>query len=118
MPVTNNDWRAKMDIGSLTRLQLQLQAAQRRGMGQTSQAPSGGEEAASFGNVLDVALKKVSSQQNETADLQRRFQAGDSSVGLEQTMVSMQKSQIAFQAALTVRNRLVGAYTEIMNMQV
>jgi len=30
----------------------------------------------------------------------------------------MQKAQVSFQAALTVRNRLVAAYTDIMNMQV
>jgi flagellar hook-basal body complex protein FliE len=33
-------------------------------------------------------------------------------------MVAMQKAQIGFQAAVTVRNRLVSAYTDIMNMQV
>jgi flagellar hook-basal body complex protein FliE len=33
-------------------------------------------------------------------------------------MISMQKSQIGFTAALSVRNRLVQAYTDIMNMQV
>ncbi len=36
----------------------------------------------------------------------------------EQTMVSMQKAQIGFQAAVTVRNKLVSAYTDIMNMPV
>jgi flagellar hook-basal body complex protein FliE len=39
-------------------------------------------------------------------------------VGLEETMIAMQKSQIGFQAAMTVRNRLVSAYTDVMNMQV
>ena len=33
-------------------------------------------------------------------------------------MVAMQKAQLGFQATLQVRNRLVQAYTEIMNMQV
>jgi flagellar hook-basal body complex protein FliE len=39
-------------------------------------------------------------------------------VSLEQTMVAMQTSQIGFQTVLQVRNRLVSAYSEIMNMQV
>jgi flagellar hook-basal body complex protein FliE len=40
------------------------------------------------------------------------------SVSLEETMVAMQKAQVGFQATLAVRNRLVAAYSEIMNMQV
>ena len=40
------------------------------------------------------------------------------SVSLEQTMVAMNKSQLGFQAVLTVRNRMVQAYTDVMNMQV
>jgi flagellar hook-basal body complex protein FliE len=43
---------------------------------------------------------------------------GNPGVSLEQTMVAMQKAQVGFQATLTVRNRLVSAYSEIMNMQV
>ena len=50
--------------------------------------------------------------------LQRELQLDNPAVSLEQTMVAMQKAQIGFQATLTVRNRLVSAYSEIMNMQV
>jgi flagellar hook-basal body complex protein FliE len=39
-------------------------------------------------------------------------------VSIEETMVAMQKAQIGFQATLQVRNRLVQAYSDIMNMQV
>jgi flagellar hook-basal body complex protein FliE len=46
------------------------------------------------------------------------FQTDPGSVSLEDAMVAMQKSQIGFQSALHVRNRLVSAYTDIMNMQV
>jgi len=39
-------------------------------------------------------------------------------VSLEETMVAIQKAQIGFSATLNVRNRMVQAYTDIMNMQV
>jgi flagellar hook-basal body complex protein FliE len=39
-------------------------------------------------------------------------------VSLEDAMVSMQKANISFQAAVQVRNRLVSAYTDVMNMQI
>ncbi|MBP7607265.1 MAG: flagellar hook-basal body complex protein FliE, partial [Giesbergeria sp.] len=50
--------------------------------------------------------------------LQQEVQMENPSVSLEQTMVAIQKAQIGFQATLHVRNRMVQAYTDIMNMQV
>ena len=64
------------------------------------------------------ALKSVSEAQNETSRLQRELQLDNPTVSLEQTMVAMNKSQLGFQAVLTVRNRMVQAYTDVMNMQV
>jgi len=80
----------------------------------------GSEEAAagSFQTAMADALKSVSQSQLDSQRLQREFSLDNPTVSLEQTMVSMQKSQIGFQAALQVRNRLLQAYTEIMNMQV
>lgn len=72
----------------------------------------------SFAGALDQALRSVSAAQNQSAALADAFQADPGSVSLEQAMVAMQKSQIGFQSALHVRNRLVSAYTDIMNMQV
>ena len=75
-------------------------------------------EAGSFQATMAQALRSVSEAQNESTTLQREFQLGNPEVSLEQTMIAMQKSQLGFQAAVSVRNRLVQAYTEIMNMQV
>jgi flagellar hook-basal body complex protein FliE len=78
-------------------------------------APTAG---ASFQNAMAQALGSVSQQQNQATTLQRELQLDNPSVSLEQTMVAMQKAQIGFQGVLAVRNRLVSAYSEIMNMQV
>lgn len=75
-------------------------------------------EGESFRTAMGSALRQVSESQMDAQRLQREFQLGSSTVSLESTMVAMQKSQIGFQAALTVRNRMVQAYTEVMNMQV
>jgi flagellar hook-basal body complex protein FliE len=71
-----------------------------------------------FSNVLDQALTSVSKVQDDAGRLQQRFQSGAADASLEETMVSMQKAQLAFASAVTVRNRLVSAYTDIMNMNV
>ena len=74
--------------------------------------------AASFASTLESALDAVSRAQGEATALQRQYQAGVAGVSLEETMVAMQKAQVGFQATLAVRNRLVSAYSDIMNMQV
>jgi len=84
----------------------------------TSATSTGATTGASFGDAMTQALKNVSAQQNEASRLQREVQLDNPTVSLEETMVSMQKAQIGFQATLQVRNRLVSAYSEIMNMQV
>lgn len=92
-------------------------AVQRAGLSLPTAQPAatGG---ASFQDAMSDALKAVSAQQNEARRLQREVQLDNPTVSLEQTMVAMQKAQIGFQTVLQVRNRLVSAYSEIMNMQV
>ena len=73
---------------------------------------------AGFSGALKTALHSVSAAQNQSARLQREVQMENPAVSLEETMVAIQKAQIGFQATLHVRNRMVQAYTDIMNMQV
>jgi flagellar hook-basal body complex protein FliE len=72
----------------------------------------------SFSDALKGALQNVSEAQNTADDMGKRFAAGDDSVSLSDTMIAMQKSNISFQSAIQVRNKLVSAYHDIMNMQV
>lgn len=71
-----------------------------------------------FSVALKGALQAVSAAQNESTALQKEVQLDNPKVSLEETMVAMQKAQIGFQAAVHVRNKMVQAYTDIMNMQV
>ena len=83
------------------------------GLGATSAAAP-----ADFSSAMAQALKAVSDNQNVATRLSNELQLDNPTVSLEQTRVSMQKAQIGFQAVLSVRNRLVQSYTDIMNMQV
>jgi flagellar hook-basal body complex protein FliE len=71
-----------------------------------------------FADNFKTALQAVSKAQNNASQLQIEVQKGNPNVSLEQTMLAMQKGQIGFQATLHVRNRMVQAYTDIMNMSV
>jgi flagellar hook-basal body complex protein FliE len=82
-------------------------------LGKAAAAPGGGFQAA-----LTQALGAVSNTQAEAGRLQREVQLDNPNVSIEETMVAMQKAQIGFQATIQVRNKLVQAYSDIMNMQV
>ncbi len=88
------------------------------GRAASSSGAAGATPDAGFSSVLSGALKGVSEAQNQAGALQREVQMENPNVSLEETMVAIQKAQIGFQATLHVRNRMVQAYTDIMNMQV
>lgn len=77
-----------------------------------------GASKVSFSDALKNSLEQVSNSQKHAEELGQKFALGDDSVSLSDTMIAMQKSSIAFQATVQVRNKLVSAYHEIMNMQV
>lgn len=85
-----------------------------------SKAPASAQAAggANFMASLDQALKSVSASQHNASELQRQFQLENPAVSLEETMVAMNKAHISFSAAVQVRNRLVQAYEQMMNMPV
>lgn len=89
------------------------------GLGQT--AGVGAAESStkvSFSDALKNSLQNVSDAQNQADEMGQKFTAGDNSVSLSDTMIAMQKASINFQATIQVRNKLVTAYHDIMNMQV
>jgi flagellar hook-basal body complex protein FliE len=71
-----------------------------------------------FASSLDAALKSVSQAQANAAELQKQFQMENPNVGLEDAVIAMSKANLSFSAAVQVRNRLVQAYDQVMNMQV
>ncbi|KQP13781.1 flagellar hook-basal body complex protein FliE [Pseudorhodoferax sp. Leaf267] len=85
---------------------------------QRGAAPVAKDESQGFSTALKGALNSVSAAQSESARLAREVQLENPKVSLEETMVAIQKAQIGFQATLHVRNRMVQAYSDIMNMQV
>lgn len=71
-----------------------------------------------FADVLKTSLDSVAKTQNDATNMQQAFSMGDDKVSLSDTMIAMQKANISLQATVQVRNKLVAAYNDIMNMQV
>lgn len=71
-----------------------------------------------FSQVLAASLEQVNAMQGDANTLKTSYEIGDPSVDLPEVMISMQKASLAFEATVEVRNKLLSAYQEVMNMQV
>lgn len=71
-----------------------------------------------FAGELHNSIQRINQLQQNARTKVRAFEAGDPDVSLPDVMVDVQKSGLAFQMGVQVRNRLVSAYRDIMNMQV
>ncbi|WP_461516049.1 flagellar hook-basal body complex protein FliE [Porticoccus sp.] len=71
-----------------------------------------------FGVLMKESIEEVNSAQLQARALSDAFESGDSDVALPEVMVALQKASLSFQAVTQVRNKLLSAYQEIMNMQV
>jgi flagellar hook-basal body complex protein FliE len=71
-----------------------------------------------FSSLLKQAVNNVNDIQQEAGDKRTRFEMGDRSVTLADTMITASKASIAFEATVQVRNKFVEAYKEIMSMPV
>lgn len=81
-------------------------------------ATAGSAAAPGFQQTLNNAIDSVSRAQNTSGALQQAFEMGDPRADLARVMVAMQQSSVAFKATVEVRNRLVQAYQDVMNMPV
>ncbi|ENX3945644.1 flagellar hook-basal body complex protein FliE [Photobacterium damselae] len=84
----------------------------------TVKPATGQQVSADFGNLLNDALKTVNNLQGQSSDLATRFDQGDRNVSLSDVMIARNKSSVAFEATVQVRNKMVEAYKELMNMPV
>ena len=95
--------------------QLRTTAAAAAGKPAATVAPSNG---ADFAGLMKNAINSVNQSQLQADKLVTAFELGDSKVNLADVMIATQKANISFQAMSQVRNRLVAAYQEVINMQV
>lgn len=72
----------------------------------------------SIGEMMGNAVNQVNDTQMHAGSLSTRYTQGDPNIDLPEVMVAMQKSSVSFQAMSQVRNKLLEAYKDIMNMPV
>ena len=97
--------------------------AQMRALSEAARSPNApnqvnNNQTADFSALLQDSLGQVNSLQAEAKELKTSFETGASNVSLPEVMVAVQKVSVSFEGITQVRNKLLSAYQEVMNMQV
>ncbi|MCL2829799.1 MAG: flagellar hook-basal body complex protein FliE [Betaproteobacteria bacterium] len=81
-------------------------------------AEAGAAEGADFASVLKNSIEQVNQTQQTAEGMAEKFAAGDGNQNLHEVMLALQKASVSFQEMVQVRNKLVTAYHDVMNMQI
>ena len=106
-----------MDTQGIDQMLSVLRATAAQAGGRTSETPSATAGTTDFAQVLQNSIEQVNQTQQQAQDMAANFAAGDSS-NLHEVMISLQKANVSFQEMVQVRNKLVTAYHDVMNMQI
>jgi flagellar hook-basal body complex protein FliE len=105
----------KVDTQSLL-LQMQALSAQAQNKPQDSAAQSA--DVTGFGQLFQQSLAAVNTQSQQTDAMREALVSGDPSADLTEVMLQAQKASLSFEAMTQVRNKLVEAYKDVMNMPI
>ena len=106
-----------MDTQGIDQMLSVLRATATQAGGRPAEAatPAGGTD---FAQVLQNSINQVNQTQQEAEGMAANFAAGDGNNNLQDVMISLQMASVSFQEMVQVRNKLVTAYHDVMNMQV
>ncbi|RUO59058.1 flagellar hook-basal body complex protein FliE [Pseudidiomarina insulisalsae] len=105
-----------MSVPAIQTALQKLEALQQQAQSQSVNA--GAPQGPSFANELQQSVERINQLQQVSGSTTQAFQLGDPKVSLQEVMIAKQKAGLAFDMGVQVRNKLVSAYKEIMNMQV
>ena len=106
-----------MSSMQISQVLAEMRALQARASGIT-EGPATSAQPSEFASLMKNSVDQVASMQNQATALADAYEAGDKSVDLTKVMLEVQKASLAFRAMTEVRNKLVDAYTQVMNMSV
>lgn len=81
-------------------------------------AESVSDSTSGFAGLLKSSIDAVNEAQSSASEMAAALERGEKTVTLPEVMIALQKASLSFQAMTEVRNRLVNAYQEIMNMPI
>ena len=94
--------------------QMRVMSAQAASAPKPAEQLSGG----SFADMLKSSIDQVNETQQQAGEMKRAFELGEGDMNLAEVMVAVQKSSVSFEAMVQVRNKLIDAYKDVMNMPI
>ena len=107
-----------MDTQGIDQMLSVLRATAAQAGGRSSEAPSATAGTTDFAQVLQNSIEQVNQTPQQAQDMAANFAAGESNSNLHEVMISLQKANVSFQEMVQVRNKLVTAYNDMMNMSI
>ncbi len=107
-----------MSSVQISQVLAEMRALQARASGVQSEAQQSIAGPSDFANMMKNQVDNVAKMQNSAHALANSYETGDKSVDLTKVMLEVQKAGLAFHAMTEVRNKLIDAYTQVMNMSV
>ena len=71
-----------------------------------------------FGQLMTQAINNVNDLQKTSGTMREAYEKGQAGVDIADVMIASQKASVSFQAMVQVRNKLIEAYRDVMNMPV
>ncbi len=106
-----------MDTQGIEQMLSVLRTTAAQATGKPSEAaPAAG--APNFADFLKNSIDKVNQVQQDSTQMANNLAAGDTSKNLHEVMIALQTASVSFQEMVQVRNKIVSAYQDVMNMQV
>lgn len=111
-----------MDKVDTQSLMLQMRALSAQAQNRPEEAEkinqTGEAHAEGFADLLKQSIESVNAEQQKSSQMKQAFERGDEDADLTEVMLQAQKASLSFQAMTQVRNKLVEAYKDVMNMPI
>lgn len=107
-----------MDTQGIEQMLNVLRTTAAQAGGKTPEPAAASAGALDFGQVLQNSIDKVNQTQQKAEQMAEKIAAGDTSQNLHEVMIALQTASVSFQEMVQVRNKLVTAYQDVMNIQV
>ena len=107
-----------IDTRNLDAMLSELKASAALSQGKASPAADAAAGGVDFSQVLKGAIEQVSQAQQSAQKMTQDFASNQGNANLQDVMINLQQASLSFQQMVQVRNKLVSAYHDIMNIQV